>query len=195
LHEANSKYFDFDWHHPVNIEIQPSYDGSVNLILNDGKNIPRLINSRFSVEENGKAKIPQRRRNDDNIYFAGGDGFDENEALSLFESDTSLHKRIKTFPIVQYEGVLNSGNLKVGNYTFYFKYADTDGNETDWIAESGVVSVFKGNDSDPFSIDGGIEDMNAYKSVKFRLVNIDSAYHYVKVYYVRSSAGLNQIAV
>jgi hypothetical protein len=29
--------------------IQPSYDGSVNVILNDGLNQPRMINSRFSV--------------------------------------------------------------------------------------------------------------------------------------------------
>jgi hypothetical protein len=37
----------------VDIEVQPSYDGSVNLILNDGYNIPRLINSGFSVLPNG----------------------------------------------------------------------------------------------------------------------------------------------
>jgi len=35
--------------HPVDIIPQESYDGSVNLILNDGKNVPRLINSRFAV--------------------------------------------------------------------------------------------------------------------------------------------------
>ena len=54
----------FDLEHPVDIEIQPSYDGSVNLILNDGKNIPRLINSRFSVREKGTYEIK--------AYFSDG---------------------------------------------------------------------------------------------------------------------------
>lgn len=182
-----SDFFNFDMNHSLEIEIQKSYDGSINLILNDGHNIPRLINTRFSVLGEGKCKIPKRRRNDDNLYSLG----DKED----FNIDTSLIKRTKKFPIVNYGGVLNTGNLKVGNYTFYFKYCDTDGNETDWIAESGVVSIFKGNDSDPFSIDGGVEDMNANKSIQFTLTNIDSSYHYIKVYYVRTSAAKNQGAV
>jgi hypothetical protein len=44
----------FDINHPVDILPQWSYDGSVNLIINDGKNIPRLINSRFSPLGRGK---------------------------------------------------------------------------------------------------------------------------------------------
>ena len=39
------------------------------------------------------------------------------------------------------------GNLKIGNYHFYFRLADSDGNETDFIGESGLVSVFIGEDS------------------------------------------------
>ena len=46
----------FSLHHPVQIECQPSYDGSVNLILNDDVNNPRLINSRFSCLENNTYK-------------------------------------------------------------------------------------------------------------------------------------------
>jgi hypothetical protein len=29
------------------------------------------------------------------------------------------------------------------------------------------VAIFKGNDCDPFSIDGGISDENAFKTVSF----------------------------
>ena len=39
----------FDLNHPVDIEVQESYDGSVNLILNDDLNNPRIINSRFTL--------------------------------------------------------------------------------------------------------------------------------------------------
>jgi hypothetical protein len=42
----------FNLSHPVDILTQDSYDGSVNVVLNDGKNTPKLINSRFSVTEN-----------------------------------------------------------------------------------------------------------------------------------------------
>ena len=185
--DLNTELLNFDINHPVNIEIQASYDGSVNLLLNDGINIPRLINSRFSTLENGYAKIPERRRNDDNLY--------SKESKTIFDIDTSLIKRINSFPRIEYSGILYSGSLKVGNYTFYIKYCDSDGNETDWVAESGIISIFKGLDQDPFSIDGGVEDMNANKSIKLVIKDIDTAYHYVKVYFVRNSAAKNQSAV
>jgi hypothetical protein len=34
----DTKLLNFDLKHPVKMEAQPSYDGSVNLILNDGVN-------------------------------------------------------------------------------------------------------------------------------------------------------------
>jgi hypothetical protein len=33
--------------HHVDMLVEPSFDGSVNLILNDGQNPPRMINSGF----------------------------------------------------------------------------------------------------------------------------------------------------
>jgi hypothetical protein len=45
---------------PVNIEIQSSYDGTVNLILNDDRNTPRLINSGFAITEDGQAFFPEK---------------------------------------------------------------------------------------------------------------------------------------
>lgn len=176
--------FNFDLIHPVTIEVQSSYDGSVNLILTDDKNPPRLINSRFSVLENGEVEIPKRLNNSSNLVD------DEN-----FELSTSLIKRTDKFPIVTYNGVLNSGNLKVGNYTLYFKYADDDGNETDFIAWSSMISIFKGNDCDPFSIDGGVEDMDANKSIRITLSNLDKAYKYIKVYYSRTSSAIDSTRI
>ena len=64
--------------------------------------------------------------------------------------------------------------MSVGNYHFYFRYVDADGNETDFVAESGLVSIFKGNTLK--TINSGLMDENAYKSVKFLLNNVDSAY-------------------
>jgi hypothetical protein len=76
--------------------------------------------------------------------------------------------------------------MKIGNYHFYFKYADADGNESDWVAESGLVSVFIGESTN--SVNTGIKDENSNKSVRFKLSNIDIGYSYVKIYYTRYSA-------
>lgn len=173
----------FDINHPVDILPQWSYDGSVNLIINDGKNVPRLINSRFSPLGKGKYQIVDRKGNNDtNIYDQG----------AQFESDTSLYKTYVGIPTIEFINVYQSGNLPVGNYHFYFRYVDADGNETDFVGESGMVSIFKGTQFG--SITSGFRDENSYKSVKFIISNIDPAYQYVNVYYTRSTSDIEQNA-
>lgn len=168
----------FSLDHPVHIIPQYSYDGSVNLIINDGINIPRLINSRFSATGKNTYEIIDRKGNNDtNIYDEG----------VQFDIDTSLYKRITKIPKLNFKGVQAGGNLKVGNYHFYFKFADADGNETDFVAESGLVSVFIGYNS-PRSIHTGQKNENSTKQVQFILSNIDEAYNYVSVYYSRNTA-------
>ena len=175
--DLDTPLLNFDLQHPVTMDIQPSYDGTVNVIFNDNKNVPRLINSRFSTTELNTYELVDRvGDNDTNIY-------DQDS----FDLDSSLYKRINSIPTVKFIGVNSSGQLKVGNYNFYFKYSDADGNETDFVADSGVVAIFKGNDCDPFSIDGGISDENAFKAVSFQLNNIDYSYNYITVYYTRNT--------
>lgn len=224
LHPLRTTHFNFSLEHPVEVNLQPSYDGSVNIIINDGYNIPRLINSRFSAKGNGTWEVPDRQRNTNNTYTvyegcmkdykepmcecANGkivDGVEdikcgcsdvsceqEIKNQSLFDLTTSLNKRISQFPIVKYNGVLTTGNLPVGNYVLYFKYCDEDGNETDFIAESGIISIFKGFDGDPFTIDGGERDMDSNKSINVTLKLIDDAYDFIKVYYSRTSAAADE---
>jgi len=51
------------------MDAQEAYDGSVNLIINDGVTFPKLINSRFTPIGNNKYKIIDRSGdNDTNIY-------------------------------------------------------------------------------------------------------------------------------
>ena len=67
--DLDTELLNFSLNNPVQIEIQPSYDGSVNLILNDDRNPPRLINSRFSTKELNTYEIVDRiGDNDTNIY-------------------------------------------------------------------------------------------------------------------------------
>ena len=173
----------FDLSNPVEILPQYSYDGSVNLIINDGKNVPRLINSRFSATERNKYQIIDRKGNNDtNIYDQG----------AQFDIDTSLYKRVIEIPKLRFVGLNSGGKLPIGNYHFYFRYLDADGNETDFVAESGLVSIFIG--SDPYSARTGFREEDSHKSVQFLLTNVDSAYQYVSVYYTVSTSDIQQNA-
>ena len=172
--------------HPMSIIPQYSYDGSVNLILNDGLNEPKLINTRFSATGQNTYEIVDRKGNaDTNIY---------DDSQEQFDIDTALYKTVSQIPKLQFIGVQGGGNLKVGNYHFYFRLSDADGNETDFVAESGLVSIFIGFDS-PRSIYQGNKNENSVKQVRFKLSNVDSAYSYVSVYYSRCAAEGNDNSV
>lgn len=167
---------------PVDMIPQESYDGSINLILTDKRNPPRLINSRFTVrEKNTYERVDRIGENDTNIYDQGS-----------FNLQTSLQKLYSRIPEVRFNGESSAGELAVGNYVFYFYYCDADENETDIVAESSIVSIFKGQNAKPDSIEGGFRDDNSYKSVSFTLKNIDSEYSYIKVRYIRYSADWKQ---
>lgn len=168
----------FDIEHPVSIIPQYSYDGSVNLIINDGINQPRLINSRFSATGMNTYEVIDRKGNNDtNIYDQG----------EQFDIDTSLYKRVTSIPKLEFKGTSSGGNLEVGNYHFYIKLSDADGNETDFVAESGLVSIFIGFGAAD-SLTTGVKNENSYKGVDFVLSNIDPSYDYLYVYYSRSTA-------
>ena len=170
--------FKFSLEHPVHIVPQYSYDGSVNLIINDGLNKPRLINSRFSATGRNTYEIIDRKGNNDtNIYDQG----------EQFDIDTSLYKIVDKIPKVNFIGTSAGGNLKIGNYHFYFKLADSDGNETDFIAESGLVSIFIG-DGAYNCVYTGTKNENSGKQVEFSIYNVDASYDYIMVYYSRYTA-------
>ena len=175
----NTDKIKFDLNHPLQIDVQPSYDGSVNLIINDDKNPPLLINSRFSVQEgNTYEVIDHIGTADTNLYWE--------DSVNL---DTRLYKTITKIPKLDFLGLELNGKLKCGTYHFYFKYSDNDGNETDFITESGVVTCHIGNINDPFSIRMGMQDENSEKIIKFKLSNIDTQYDLIKVYFTRTTSG------
>ena len=181
LIDLDTDQLNFDLNHPVDIEVQPSYDGSVNLILNDDKNIPRLINSRFSVREKDTYEIVDRiGENDTNIYNS-----------KTFDKDTSLYFQYEYNPNITYIGFIK-GTLQVGQYCFYITYCDADENESDIVAETGLIPVFIGNDCDPYSMDGGIKNQVSNKGIQLKLTNLDKSYNYLKICYVRYFADYQQ---
>lgn len=184
LVDFDTSQLSFSLNNPVNITPQWSYDNSVNLIINDGLNPPRLINSRFSPTEKNKYQVCNRKgNNDSNIYDQG----------SEFDIDTSLYKKINNIADLTFLGVDFGGNLSIGNYHFYFRYIDDDGNESDFFAESGLVSIFIGNSAD--SIYSGFRNQNAHKQVRFRLSDTDSGYQKVSIYYTKSTSDIYENTV
>ena len=60
---------EFDRYTPIEMSIIDEYDGSNNIIINDDINNPKLINNRFSVQENKTFEIPIHYSNSvTNIY-------------------------------------------------------------------------------------------------------------------------------
>lgn len=177
LKDFRTKQLGFNLNNPIDMTIQPSYDGTVNVILNDDINPPRLINSRFTPKEDLRYEIVDRiGNNDTNVYKE-----------EFLDQTTRLFKVTEKIPYVIYNGIEDGGNLEVGNYVFYFKYVDADGNESDIIAESGIVSCHMGKINDPFSIKGGMYKENSNKLVKLTLSNIDTSYDYVNIYFSKNT--------
>lgn len=179
----NTDEVEVDLNNPLNIECQPSYDGTVNLIINDDIHPPRIINSRFSKIEDNRFKIINRnQKQQTNLYKKGS-----------IDQQTRLFRNITTFPKIDLLGVYNSGQLKGGNYTFYFKYADEDYNKTDFVAESGMVSIFKGQIDNIASISGTLDNELTDKAITLRLSNLDRAYSKLYIYYTKDTSDTNGV--
>ena len=181
LTDFRTKEIDVDLDNPLNIECQPSYDGTVNLIINDDKNPPRIINTRFSAIEDNRYRIINRNQKEQtNIYEE-----------TMIDQQTRLFRNINLIPRIQFMSVDYFGQLKGGNYTFYVKFADNDFNKTDVVCESGQISVFNGTLSSPRTIMGTLQDERTDKSISIRINNIDTSFQKVYLYYTRETSDPN----
>lgn len=162
---------------PITVDIQDSYDGSVNIILISDNKQPRIINSGFSVLPNNNYKFINRNQDVfTNIY--------KNDTVSL---DTELIRTssILTNIALGDPPVQPGGQLKGGNYTFYLKFGDADFNQTDVVAESGIVSIFNGTDSVPSTISGTLADERTDKMVQLKIIGLNKIYSKLYIYFSR----------
>lgn len=158
---------------PVTIEIQDSYDGSVNLIIVADGCKPRIVNSGFSVLPDNKYKFVNRKQDvATNVYD------DMNKESELIRTSNVLTN-------IDLLGVQSGGQFKGGNYTFYIKFGDGDFNQTDVIAESGIVSIFNGNDGVPSTISGTLADERTDKMINLRVTGLNPVYSKIYIYYSR----------
>lgn len=181
LTDFRTKEISVDLDNPLNIECQPSYDGTVNLIINDDKNPPRIINTRFSAIEDNRYRIINRNQKEQtNIYEE-----------TMIDQQTRLFRNLNAIPRIQFMSVDYFGQLKGGNYTFYVKFADNDFNKTDVVCESGQISVFNGTLSSPRTIMGTLQDERTDKAISIRINNIDTSFQKIYLYYTRETSDPN----
>jgi hypothetical protein len=160
---------------PITIEVQDSYDGSVNLILVADHCKPRIINTGFSKLSDTEYKIIDRNQTVATNYYN----------IDSIAEDSELIRTSTKLVNFELEGVQAGGQLKGGNYTFYLKFGDGDYNKTDIVAESGIVSIFKGNDGVPSTISGTLADERTDKMVQLTITDIDDKYSKLYIYYTR----------
>ena len=154
----------------LEVEAQPSYDDSVNLIITDDINPIRLINTRFKLDDSGKnAAIADRRQiKDTNTY-----------SEKRF-SGTSLLRQSDGVVNLEFDGVKSGGSHKGGGYRFFFRYIDSDGSLTNIIEESRLVSMSYDNH-------GATSNESTGKLARFILSNLDKKFSNIKVYYSYAS--------
>lgn len=166
---------------PVSIECQPSYDGTVNLIINDDNHPPRIINSRFTTIEDNRYRVINRNQlQQTNLYVE-----------KKVDPQTRLFRNVNKIPQLALANVFSYGQLMGGNYTFYIKFADNDANKTDVVCESSIVSIFKGSYINLTSISGALYNERTDKAVKLSINNVDTSFSKIYIYYVRESSALN----
>lgn len=167
---------------PVTIEVQDSYDGSVNLIIIGGEKTPIIINTGFSVLPDNKYKLVNREQSaDTNKYQVNNLA----EQLSLIRNSYTVNGEQVKLVNIDLESVTAGGQLKGGNYTFYLKFGDDDYNQTDIVAESGVVSIFNGTDGVPSTISGTLADERTDKMVQLKIDGLNHVYSKLYIYYTR----------
>lgn len=181
--QVDNQYLNIDLKNPIDIEIQNSYDGTVNLILNDDINPPRIINSRMAVNDSNTYKVINRNQIiQTNLY---------NE--DKIDSETRLFRNVQVIPKLNLNKISYYGQLIGGNYIFYLKYSDEDNNETDIVAESGIISIFNGTITDPKTCNGTLMEERTDKSIILSLNDIDTSFTYFNLYYIRYSCDKNGI--
>lgn len=155
----------------LSIDIQQDYDKSLNIILTAKGHPPRIINTGFSVFPDGTCDIEDRNEGSDTNKYT----------IQELEEKTRLTTQTSTLPVLEFKGIREGGSLKSGNYRYYFRYMNQDGNETNIVAHSMECQVFIGNSRG--KIRGGKTNEPSGKLVAFDLLDVNQSFQYISVYF------------
>lgn len=181
LDEFTTSSLNLDLTSSTEVLAYPSYDGSVNLFITDGINDPFVINSGFAKKEDNSCTLVQRiGENNTNEY---------ND--NIVKGQTKLFTVVNKYPKIFLQDVGKGGQLTGGNYTLYFKYADKDGNKTDFVGESGIISIFNGDWKSISTVCGTLAYERTDKYISVKLTDVDQRFSKLYVYAHWSSCDLS----
>jgi len=176
---------------PSELELQDSYDGTLNIVVNDrGRNPALLINSGFAVEP------PLAGAGDDwgryRVIIREGAAQTNRYRSADFTSRLRLHPKGGSLAKAYLVEVADGGQLPGGEYRYYFTYADADDNETGVFAECGPVPVFDA--ATPAEAEGALPGQKTTRRVVLRLAQLDATFGFVRVRYVRRAGEPSALA-
>lgn len=186
-----SQHFNLSLDNPSELELQDSYDGTLNIIVNDrGHNPALLINSGFAVQP------PAVDAADDygayQLIVRQGAAQTNRYQAADFTSRLRLHPKSGSLAKAYVTGIADGGRLLGGQYRYYFCYADADGNETGIFAEAGPVPVFTA--ATPADAHGARDGEPTTQRVILQLSQLDATFGFVRVRYVRRSGEPSALA-
>ncbi len=172
IEEFRTFEFEYTSDSIVDMELQPFYDGSINIISVSEGTLPRIVNSRQRFFEDKVELVVRNDNNLDNVY----------DNLSI-EKTLLVPKLGDMVPSLTFNGVRpENGKLMNGGYKYYFKLKTADGIESPLIEESRLVTIHSGHEFGKAS--SFIDNSSTRNAVQFTITNIDTkVYKYVSVYY------------
>lgn len=159
----------------VEVELQLSWDDSINMIVASEENPIKIFNTGF------------------NVYTGEKTG----QVTSLFDiqHNVNLVNNTDKWLSVNSIEVVNGGQLGYGNYILSFTYNLADFSPVDHFSKSNAISIH--NDSDyGFRVSGEDERKLSSKGIKFELTNVDLAFKYINVvleYYINGQVEYLQL--
>lgn len=147
------------------IEVVPwqDSDGSVNLYFSDFYNPLRVVNCGFDFDGNSNG-----------VYYSS----------IHFPNAINLVLGSGSPMVVGDPQISNGGGLHFGNHFFFFQYVNSKFNSTHFISESRPVQIYDGEMS-VAGCYGGKGGHRSSKQVKFALSNLDQAFSFVRVGFIR----------
>jgi len=178
-----SRGFKLTLENPSELELQDSYDGTLNIIINDRAHNPALlINSGIVMLPRGEYS-PADSPGTYQVVLRLGSAQTNRYSYADFVSRLRLHPRGGTLANARLLDVVDGGKLAGGEYRYYFTYADADDNETSIFAELGPVFVFDA--PVPAASTGALPGSTTLRQINIALTNLDPTLGYVRVSYSR----------
>lgn len=166
---------------PSELELQDSYDGTLNIVVNDRAHNPALlVNSGFVVLPR-QASSPDDSPGTYRVVLRQGDAQTNRYSRADFSSRLRLFPKGNTLGQARLVDVVDGGKLRGGEYRYYFTYCDADDNETSIFAELGPVFVFDA--PVPAAAFGSRPGEATQRQVNLQLSNLDPTLGYVRISY------------